>query len=171
MRPLAIVLANVTRTAVLNIFHLFCLVTRIVAHLFRVLNERLRVLSSIERYFPSHSAGRILLVRLEKWRRNHARVCRLVESINRSFGLIILITVTNGFVSFITTSYEIVKSFQDNNSPPPVIFMCIFVKKLILLGIMVYEPCHMETEALFQYFTSPYYALLNVFCLFRRAER
>lgn len=146
MSPLAIIMANISRTAVLSVFHLFCVVVRIVAHLFRLLNERLCVLSSIDRLFPSHSAGRILLVRLEKWRRNHARVCRLVESINRTFGLIILVTVTNGFVSFITTSYEIVKSFQDNNSPPPVIYMCIFIKKLVLLGIMVYEPCHMETE-------------------------
>ena len=145
MRPLAIVLSNISRTAVLSVFLLFCVVARVSALVFQVLNERIVLLVAAEQFLPPYASTRIFNLRLEKWRRNHATACELVNMVNKSFGLMLLITITNGFVSFITTSFEIVRSMQDNDTLP-VLFALIFMKKSILLTIMIYEPYRLQAE-------------------------
>lgn len=144
MRPVAIFLSNISRTIVLSVFLLFCVVARVVTLIFKGLNERIVLLCESEKHYPFYST-RILNVRLEKWRRNHTIACHLVRLINTSFGLVLLLTINNGFVSFITTSFEIVRSMQDNDTLP-FLFVFIFVKKSILLTIMIYEPYRLQAE-------------------------
>ena len=43
---------------------------------------------------------------LKEWRKQHALVCQLVTRINKSFGLVLLIAFSHGFVSFITSFYR-----------------------------------------------------------------
>lgn len=143
-RPLAIILSNISRTTVLSVFLLFCIVSRVVTLVFQGLNERIALLIEAEQFLPFYST-RILNVRLEKWRRNHALACEMVQVVNKCFGFMLLVTITNGFVSFITTSFEIVRSMQDNDTLP-VLFVFIFFKKSILLTIMIYEPYRLQAE-------------------------
>lgn len=120
-RPVAVVLSNVTRTAVLNIFALFCVLVRCTSVVFEILNHRIEILTRAasddvdhhqQYHLMLHNPPNLFTARLEKWRRNHARACQLVDRINECFGIVLLVTVTNGFVSFITTSFELVRSLQ-----------------------------------------------------------
>lgn len=47
-------------------------------------------------------AQKSLNFELEKWMKHYTIVCRFVQSVNSSFDLIILISVGNAFISFIT---------------------------------------------------------------------
>ena len=143
-RPLTILLSNISRTIVLSVFLLFAVMARVVTLVFQGLNERIALLSQDERHYPFYAA-KILNIRLEKWRRNHTMACHLVELLNGSFGLVLLLTITNGFVSFITTSFEIVRSMQDNDTLP-LLFAFIFFKKSVILTIMLYEPYRLQAE-------------------------
>lgn len=126
-RPVAIILSNVTRTAVICVFALFCVLVHCTSAMLEVLNHRIDDLAKIEplsylallvvHHHQSSNNGSSVNtatfgVRMEKWRQDHAKVCRLVESINECFGVVLLLTVINGSTSFITTSFEIVRSFQ-----------------------------------------------------------
>ncbi|XP_046634688.1 uncharacterized protein LOC124313899 [Daphnia pulicaria] len=145
MRPLAIVLANISRTTAMSVYFLFCVLTRIVTLVFQGLNEQIAYLDEAKKFAPFYST-RILNIRLEKWRRNHALACRLVELINSSLGLVMLMTIVNVFVTFITTSFEIVRSMRDFE-PVPFLFVYIFIKKFILLIVLIYEPYRLQAEA------------------------
>lgn len=147
MRPLAIVLANISRTTVMSVYFLFCVLTRIVTLVFQGLNEQIAYLDEAKKFAPFYST-RILNIRLEKWRRNHALACRLVELINSSLGLVMLMTIVNVFVTFITTSFEIVRSMRDFE-PVPFLFVYIFIKKFILLIVLIYEPYRLQAEVLY----------------------
>lgn len=144
LKPLAIILSNVSRTIVLSVFLLFCVVARVMTLVFQGLNERIALLDEAEKFLPFYS-NRVFNVRLEKWRKNHTLACELVDMVNRCFGLVLLLTITNGFLSFITTSFEIVRSMQENDTLPG-LFVFIFVKKSILLTIMIYEPYRLQAE-------------------------
>jgi hypothetical protein len=65
--------------------------------------------------------------------------------VNKCFGFVMLITLVNVFVSFVTTSFEIVRSMEDDETLP-FLLVFIFVKKLILLTIMFYEPYRLQAE-------------------------
>ena len=58
-----------------------------------------------------------------------------------------LVTLVNVFVSFVTTSFEIVRSMEDDETLP-YLLVFIFVKKSILLTIMFYEPYRLQAEVL-----------------------
>ena len=63
-----------------------------------------------------------------------------------------LVTLVNVFVSFVTTSFEIVRSMEDDETLP-YLLVFIFVKKSILLTIMFYEPYRLRAEVLdYNYF-------------------
>ena len=113
-RLLVIFLANFTRTAVLSVLMIFCILTRCTSFAFEVLNHRIEILSRMDEqhYQVVYQPPNLFTTRLEKWRVCHARACRLIDHINQCFGLVLLVTLTNGFVSFITTSFELVRSFQ-----------------------------------------------------------
>ena len=113
-RPVAIILSNVTRTAVLSIFALFCILVRCTSIVFEVLNRRIELLSRADElhHLMIHYPPNFFTLRIEKLRKNHMEACQLVDHINENFGFLLLITITNGFVSFITTSFELVRSFQ-----------------------------------------------------------
>ena len=142
MRPLAIALSNISRLIILSIYLLFGVMVRVVTLLFQELNERVLT----EQFLP-HYSTRILYERLEKWRRNHTLACELVELINKCYGLMFLITTTNIFVSFVTTSFEIVRSMQDSDTSPILFFFIyILLKKSILLIFLIYEPYRLQAE-------------------------
>ena len=124
-RPVAIILSNVTRTAVLCVFTLFCVLVHCTSAILQVLNHRIDDLAKIEPlsylallvvHHHQSSNGSVNIatfgVRIEKWRQDHAKLCGLVDRINECFGIVLLLTVINGSTSFITTSFEIVRSFQ-----------------------------------------------------------
>jgi hypothetical protein len=145
MSPLAIVLANISRTTIISVFLLFCVMARVITLVFQGLNEQIIHMDEDDQFSPFYLTSRILNARLEKWRRNHTLACELVELVNKCFGLVMVITVVNVFLSFITTTFEIVRSMQDD-ATIPVLFVVIFVKKSILLSIIIYEPYRLQAE-------------------------
>ena len=147
MSPLAIVLANISRTTIISVFLLFCVMARVITLVFQGLNEQIIHMDEDDQFSPFYLTSRILNARLEKWRRNHTLACELVELVNKCFGLVMVITVVNVFLSFITTTFEIVRSMQDD-ATIPVLFVVIFVKKSILLSIIIYEPYRLQAEVL-----------------------
>ncbi|EFX71548.1 hypothetical protein DAPPUDRAFT_327106 [Daphnia pulex] len=144
MSPLAIVLANFSRMTIISVFLLFCVLARVLTLIFQGLNEQINDLDEPEK-FSSVYSSRILNLRLEKWRRNHTLACQLIEMINKCFGLVMVITVVNVFVSFITTTFEIVNCIQESDTIP-VMFVFIFAKKSCLLTIIIYEPYRLQAE-------------------------
>jgi hypothetical protein len=147
LSPLAIVLANISRTIIASIFLLFFVLARVITLVFQGINEQIVHLDQVEHVPQCYSVSRILNIRLEKWRRNHTLACELVESVNKCFGLVMLVTLVNVFVSFVTTSFEIVRSMEDDETLP-YLLVFIFVKKSILLTIMFYEPYRLQAEVL-----------------------
>ena len=140
MRPLAIAVSNILRTIMLSIFLLFCVLVTVLTLVFRELNE----LVSTE-HFSLFCSARALHERLEKWRRNHTIACELVELVNKCFGPMCLIIATNVFVKFVTTSFEIVRFTQENDTLPP-LFVFILLKKSIMSVILVYQPYRLQAE-------------------------
>jgi len=147
MSPVAIVLANFSRTTIISVFLLFCVLARVTTLIFQGLNEQINHLDEPEKYSSIHPTGRILNVRLEKWRRNHTLACQLTEMINTCFGLVMVITVINVFVSFITTTFEIVNCIQESDTIP-FMYVFIFAKKSCLLTIIIYEPYRLQAEVI-----------------------
>ena len=47
---------------------------------------------------------------LMAWKEHHALVCQLVSLVNKSFGLILVIAFSHGFVTFITNFYRFISS-------------------------------------------------------------
>ncbi|KAI9562674.1 hypothetical protein GHT06_010128 [Daphnia sinensis] len=146
LSPLAIVLSNVSRTTIVSVFLLFCVLVRVIMLVFQTLNEQIAHLDETEQFPSLYLTSRVLNMRLEKWRRNHTLACELVEMVNQCFGIVMLVTVVNVFISFITTTFEIVRSMQDD-ATIPVLFIVIFIKKSILLSIIIYEPYRLQAEA------------------------
>ena len=164
LSPLALVLANISRTTIISVFFLFCILVRVITLIFQGLNEQLLHLNEPEKFSSIYSSNRILNIRLEKWRRNHTLVCRLIEMINKCFGLVMVITVVNVFISFITTTFEIVNCIQESDTIP-FMFVSIFLKKSCLLTISIYEPYRLQAEVLLlgYNFKLLAYLLLNLF--------
>ena len=73
-----------------------------VAFVFKVLNQRLEIIAAPD--YPPEK----LAYELEAWRLHHDVVCRTVEQLNWSFGLILLLTISTGFVFFISHSYQLI---------------------------------------------------------------
>ncbi|KAK4025380.1 hypothetical protein OUZ56_014453 [Daphnia magna] len=145
LSPLAIILSNVSRTIIISVFLLFSVLARVITLVFQDINEQIARLDEIEQVTSVCSTSRILNGRLETWRRNHTLACELVDMVNKCFGLVMLITLVNIFVSFVTTSFEIVRSMQDDETLPSLLIF-IFVKKTILLILMFYEPYRLQAE-------------------------
>ena len=145
MSPLAIVLANISRTTIISVFLLFCVMARVITLVFQGLNEQIIHMDEDDQFSPFYLTSRILNARLEKWRRNHTLACELVEMANKCFGLVMLVTIVNVFVSFVTTSFEIVRSMGDNETLPLTLLL-IFAKKSILLAIIFFESYRLQSE-------------------------
>ncbi|XP_057367568.1 uncharacterized protein LOC130688593 [Daphnia carinata] len=146
LRPLAIILSNISRMTIASVFLLFCVLARVITLVFRGLNEQITHLTEAETLLPFFLSSRVLNVRLEKWRRNHTLACELVDMVNKCFGLVMLVTIVNVFVSFVTTSFEIVSSVG-NNETLPFLLIFIFIKKSILLAITFHESFRLQSEA------------------------
>lgn len=145
LSPLAVILSNISRMTITSVFLLFSVLARVITLVFREINQQIARLDEIEPVPSLYSTSGILNARLETWRRNHALACELVEMVNKCFGLVMLITLVNIFVSFVTTSFEIVRSMQDDETLPSLLIF-IFVKKTILLILMFYEPYRLQAE-------------------------
>ena len=146
MRSMAVVVSNISRTTITSVFFLFCVMARVMTLIFKSLNKQIANLADAEKILPSiYLTSRILNIRLEKWRRNHTLACELVEMANKCFGLVMLVTIVNVFVSFVTTSFEIVRSMGDNETLPLTLLL-IFAKKSILLAIIFFESYRLQSE-------------------------
>lgn len=145
MRSLAIVLANFSRMTIISVFLLFCVTARVITLVFKALNKQIVNLTEAEKILPIYLSARILNLRLEKWRRNHTLACELVDMANKCFGLVMLVTIINVFVSFVTTSFEIVSS-MGNHESLPFSLLLIFVNKSILLAIVFFESYRLQSE-------------------------
>ena len=76
---------------------------------------------------------------LNRWRKHHALVCQLVTHINTSFGFVLVIAFSHGFVSFINNFYQfIVLSIQQNgglsNGVPSLL---VFIQETVFLSIFI----------------------------------
>lgn len=72
------------------------------------------------------------------WKEQHALVCHLVSLINKSFGLILVITFSHGFVTFITNFYRFISGLQqaiDDSSNMP--FLTIFIHQAVFLSFFI----------------------------------
>lgn len=145
MRSLAVVLANFSRMTIISIFLLFCVTARVITLVFKALNEQIVKLTEAEKILPIYLSARILNLRLEKWRRNHTLACELVDMANKCFGMVMLVTIINVFVCFVTTSFEIVSS-MGNHESLPFSLLVIFVNKSILLAIVFFESYRLQSE-------------------------
>ena len=111
IKPLAIALGNLSHLWAMSVLAVFCTVVAVITLVFQILNQRLETLVS-----PSFSDNdKLLAYRLEIWRIHHDVVCRTVEKINWCFGLILLLTISTGFVFFITISYGLIYAIFDRN--------------------------------------------------------
>ena len=49
---------------------------------------------------------------LEKWKHNYISICQFVSEINKCFGIVLLIELCFGFISFVSYSFNIVYPYE-----------------------------------------------------------
>jgi len=92
--------------------------------LFDVLNERLEKMAEIGLNEEKVVEG------LMTWKEHHALVSQLVTCINKSFGLMLAIAFSHGFVTFITNFYRFVSALNMQ-------FLMIFIHQAIFLSVFI----------------------------------
>ncbi len=107
IQPLAIALGNLSHLSAMSVLAVICVIVTAVTSVIGVLNQRMEVLTS-----PNYPSER-LAVELEQWRLHHDLVCRVVEQMNWCFGLVLLLTISTGFVFFISISYQLIFAIFD----------------------------------------------------------
>lgn len=85
---------------------------------------------------------------MENYRRYHAPVCRFITKINHSFGLVLLIAISSGIVSFILGTFEIVIKFSDDNNSvkEQISAMLNFTKYFLRLTVITIGPCRIQHQ-------------------------
>ena len=89
----AVVLANYTRLVSAGILTLFYILVYAAMLVYNVLNQRLKELAES----PDIVCPRMSF-EMEKWRRHYDTVCLLAEKINRCFGLVLVLFLSDTFV-------------------------------------------------------------------------
>lgn len=74
---------------------------------------------------------------LIEWKEHHALVCHLVSLINKSFGLILVITFSHGFVTFITNFYRFISGLQQANNSSNMPFLTTFIHQAVFLSLFI----------------------------------
>ena len=52
---------------------------------------------------------------LKRWRRRYHLICNYIEHINSCFGLILLIELTKGFITFFTFAFDLIVAFENGD--------------------------------------------------------
>ena len=73
------------------------------------------------------------------WKEHHALVCQLVNCMNKSFGLILAIEFSNGFVTFITSFHLFVSALN-------IAFLMIFMHQAIFLSIFIVVSYNLQSS-------------------------
>ena len=135
---------NLTNLIVRLILSLLFVLVFFAADLFVALNQRAK---DIVLQHDMDSDGSLLTSELEKWKKSHRLVCRLVRQINRCFSVIILLTISNGYLSFITNIFIATSDLLDLNSEfDSIIYIVIFGRELIFLSTFIYASNRVKAE-------------------------
>ena len=84
--------------------------------------------------------------RLERWRCQHALICELIARINRCFGLILLLAITNTFISFVTLTFELAMVFQEDAGHGYPILIIKLLRQLVRLVMITFSVHRMQSE-------------------------
>ena len=90
----------------ISIRMLFFILVSLALHIFEELENRIELLFSKFSYRPNTKMTHDFSEQLEEWRHQYDLVCRFVDQINKSFGLIILIILAYSVAVSIATFYK-----------------------------------------------------------------
>jgi len=99
-----------------------------------------------------------------KWKEQHALVCHLASLINKSFGLILVIAFTHGFVTFITNFYRFISGLRQASDYSNTPFLTIFIHQAVFLSFFIIVSYQSYTYVLYFYYMTNS-AQPNVFML------
>lgn len=111
------------------------------SYFFQVLNQQIKDL-----------AKRSYAIRLEElkiWKSNFACVCRMVHWINHCFGLIVLIAVSHGFLTFIANSYQFLArmtGLKDDQHFSGLSFLFLVIQEFTFLSILICTSYNLTSE-------------------------
>lgn len=83
---------------------------------------------------------------LENWRRLHVLVCQLVDKIKSLFGIILLISLTHGFISLISDSFEITLAYHEGFQSTQLMFLVRLFINLLRLSFICFGSHFLELE-------------------------
>ena len=128
---------------------LFNILIRHATIMFADLNKQIQDILS-----PNNST-RLISNKLETWRQNHVLVCQLVDNINQCFGLMLLISISCYFISFIVMSYQLykgimnfstVQQFNDEMLISALTIVLVMLKNAVHFVLIVLMPYQMQQE-------------------------
>ena len=101
----------------------------------------------IQKILVSNDSAPKIISELENWRQDHVLVCQLVDDINASFGLVLLVSITSYFITLIKKTYELynLTTTKSDNLPPLgyalyfFVINSVIVIHFILLVILPYR--------------------------------
>ena len=142
--PIYLAILNLTSFIVRTIVSLLFVLNFCAANLFTALNFKMKTL--IWQYEKEGNNGSLLASELEKWKGHHILVCEFVDKINRCFSFVILVTIGNGYLSFITNFYNIVTGLMNNDKIITALFAIILLREFIFLFTFIYASNKLKTE-------------------------
>ena len=142
--PAYVGLLNLTNFILRAIVALFFVLVSLAADLISVLSRRAK---TIVKEHGSVLGGNdyFLALELEKWRRHHLLVCQFICWINTCFGPVVLLSIANGFISFITNFYNIFEALRNGDN---IIwtFVAIFAHKVTQMFFFLYAPYNLKLK-------------------------
>ena len=106
-KPVALAMFCIAILTELMIETTFFAMTTVAALLFEELQTRIQEISTKSN--ENKSDWSQLAYELDQWTGHHELVCRLVDTIDDCFGLVLLITIGHVFITFSTSSSELVR--------------------------------------------------------------
>ena len=82
---------------------------------------------------------------IRRWKYSLALAGEVVDRINDTFGLILLISITHFFVEFIARSFYLVNSISITNQPDVITLISIF-SEVIFLWFVAYSPAKIHRQ-------------------------
>lgn len=127
----------------LSIIVWFCILLWTATRMFHFLNSKTKELQSVTRpQLDNISKG------LENWRRHHTLLCEFIDNIKSFFGIMLLIFIAHGFVSFITDTFEITLAFRSSNSLQTR-FIMRFCQQVVLMTLVCYGCFRLQSEVVY----------------------
>ena len=140
--PAYLGLLNLTNFIVRAIVALFFVLVTFAADFLAVMSRRAKTI--VKKHGSAYGSNDSFLAsELEKWRRHHLLICQFIRWINTCFGPVILLTITNGFISFITNFYNIFEALR-NGDDIYWTFAAIFAHEVTQMFFFLYAPCNLK---------------------------